>query len=218
MNNWKTNIIDLVLLNKQHKPSNKLWKVKNTVVESRTRDLVVHMCMGVIPLNQRCSWQTCFEQASEARLPRGNRVLYIININNQPPADRVDPVAWNRLRTEIMPPGHLMYGHSTLRYRGVLQSIQGSCALLQQPGRINLQAGRLCDATLSLFRRCCGIHIIVELMTGDRSWAGVMHESANCSIAAGYILLRATAWFSEQSTEWRNGRYSFSTNPYPVSG
>jgi len=38
--------------------------------------------------------QTCFEveQASEARLPRGNTVQYIMNINNQPPANRVGPV------------------------------------------------------------------------------------------------------------------------------
>ena len=48
--------------------------------------------LAVIHLSHSSSRQPCFEQPSEARLPRDNRVLYIMNINNQLPANRVDPV------------------------------------------------------------------------------------------------------------------------------
>ena len=53
------------------------------------------MLLAVLLLRQSGSRQPCSEQPIEARLPRGNRVLYIMNINvinNEPQANRVDPV------------------------------------------------------------------------------------------------------------------------------
>jgi len=65
MNNLKTTVIDLVLLNKQHMPSNKLWKViknKNSrgsrVSNPRPRGLQV----GIVLISQSGSQQSCFEQ------------------------------------------------------------------------------------------------------------------------------------------------------------
>ena len=41
--------------------------------------------LAILTLSQLDSRQRCSEQPSQARFPRGNRVLYIVNINNEQP-------------------------------------------------------------------------------------------------------------------------------------
>jgi len=53
--------------------------------------------LAVLPLSQPGTRQPCSEQPSEARLPRGNGVLYVMNINKKL------SYCWETVRRESMP-------------------------------------------------------------------------------------------------------------------
>ena len=121
-------VYGFVLLNKQHIWSKELWKVKKIValVESQTNDLVVYSWQFYLLAKGGGSRQPCSEQPSEVPMPRGNRVLYVMNINNQPPANRVNPVVWNQVHIGIMPPGNDSWQVFTAGWEGNSRLWEGS--------------------------------------------------------------------------------------------